>query len=546
MKGERGMPARIRALLDKVLEWWNKFTTKQKTLIISVVSAALVTIVILVTILNQPRYVTLTNAESAKESATVTALLDGEGIPYQISSDALVVKVLEKDEARASLLLAANDIPSVGYSIDNVTSGSFSTTESDKQKKYVYYLESKLADQFMTCFDAIDSARVELHVPDDDGTLIANNQESSATVLLELNPAVEFNEDNASYLARAVATALGNTTTDNIVIMDTAGNMLFSGSEESSVAGLASTQLTVKAKAEQQMKNEVRTVLLGTNRYDNIEVASNLVIDFSNVESTYHGYTPAEDQTQGVLSHEDTYTAENVNGISGVPGTDSNEDDETTYVTQDSETSSSTIEEISRDYLPNESITTTTTPGGTVDYTNSSISVTAINYVIVKEDDFDEATAGMTWDEYKAANGDPVAITDDLTSDIDVIAKATGIASDSIALAAYNQNVFYDSEGSNISLTDILQIVLILVILGLLAFVVLRSMMTEKQQQEEEEIPEQLSVEQLLESQPVEEALDNIEMDEGSETKRLIEKFIDENPEAAANLLRNWLNEEYG
>ncbi len=55
-----------------------------------------------------------------------------------------------------------------------------------------------------------------------------------------------------------------------------------------------------------------------------------------------------------------------------------------------------------------------------------------------------------------------------------------------------------------------------------------------------------MSVEQLLESQPVEEALDNIEMDEGSETKRLIEKFIDENPEAAANLLRNWLNEEYG
>ena len=34
-------------------------------------------------------------------------------------------------------------------------------------------------------------------------------------------------------------------------------------------------------------------------------------------------------------------------------------------------------------------------------------------------------------------------------------------------------------------------------------------------------------------------------MDSGSETKRLIEKFIDENPEAAAALLRNWLNEGY-
>ena len=171
------MPERLRVLLDKVLEWWNKFTRKQKTLIISVVSAAVVTVVILVTILNQPRYVLLVNAESTKEASEVTSLLEGENIEYQISNDGLQIKVLEKDEATASLLLGANDIPSVGYSIDNVTSGSFSTTESDKQKKYVYYLESRLENQFMTYFDAIESAKVELFIPDDDGTLLANNKQ---------------------------------------------------------------------------------------------------------------------------------------------------------------------------------------------------------------------------------------------------------------------------------------------------------------------------------------------------------------------------------
>ena len=29
-------------------------------------------------------------------------------------------------------------------------------------------------------------------------------------------------------------------------------------------------------------------------------------------------------------------------------------------------------------------------------------------------------------------------------------------------------------------------------------------------------------------------------------TRKMIEKFVDENPEAAANLLRNWLNEDWG
>ena len=37
----------------------------------------------------------------------------------------------------------------------------------------------------------------------------------------------------------------------------------------------------------------------------------------------------------------------------------------------------------------------------------------------------------------------------------------------------------------------------------------------------------------------------DIGYNEKSETRLLIEKFVEENPEAAASLLRNWLNEEW-
>ena len=42
------------------------------------------------------------------------------------------------------------------------------------------------------------------------------------------------------------------------------------------------------------------------------------------------------------------------------------------------------------------------------------------------------------------------------------------------------------------------------------------------------------------------EALDEIELEDKSETRILIEKFVDENPEAVALLLRNWINEDWG
>ena len=39
--------------------------------------------------------------------------------------------------------------------------------------------------------------------------------------------------------------------------------------------------------------------------------------------------------------------------------------------------------------------------------------------------------------------------------------------------------------------------------------------------------------------------MDGIEVETKSETRKAIEKFVDENPEAAAALLRNWLNDDW-
>ncbi len=59
------------------------------------------------------------------------------------------------------------------------------------------------------------------------------------------------------------------------------------------------------------------------------------------------------------------------------------------------------------------------------------------------------------------------------------------------------------------------------------------------------ELEPELSVEQLLATTRENQTLDDIEFSEKSETKKMIEKFVDENPEAVAQLLRNWLTDEW-
>ena len=127
------MADRLKELLSKILEWWNKFSTKQKTFIISAGAGIILALAILITVLTRTQYVLLLNCETTKQASEVAELLEGEGLNYEVSDDAYQIRIDKDQESQANLLLAANDIQSVSYTIDMVTEGGFSTTEADKE-----------------------------------------------------------------------------------------------------------------------------------------------------------------------------------------------------------------------------------------------------------------------------------------------------------------------------------------------------------------------------------------------------------------------------
>lgn len=534
------MADKVKEILKKVTEWWNKFTPKQKTLIISAAAGILVAFAILTWVLSRPQYEVLVVCESTKESSQITELLDGASpaIAYKVSEDGYQIQVLKEDISEARLLLGANNIPSAAYGIENVTGGGMGTTESDKLKKYKLYLESQMETDLESMAN-VEKATVQLNIPENDGTLISKEEDSSASIIIV--PDGDFTADHAATVAHFVKTALGNEEIKKITIIDNEGNLLFSGDDSFSATGNATSQLNVKQQTEMALQGEVKRVLLGTNEFDLIEVRPNLTLDFSSVEKVQHDYTPADGQTQGVLSQESIYNEEATGSNAGVPGTDSNGEEGPTYVIDDNGNSSHTVSEEQRDYLPNETITTTNVPPGLVDYKHSSLSISAIRYKVVHEEDADAQGLldGISWEEYKAANAERTKLTVDEELVL-MAANASGIGAEDITFLAYEEPMFIDKEKLDVKGSDIMQIVLIVVIVALLAFVIIRGMKAEKEPEQEEE----LSVESLLQSTP-EAELEDIELEEKSEIRKLIDKFVEENPESAAMLLRNWLNEDW-
>ena len=106
----------------------------------------------------------------------------------------------------------------------------------------------------------------------------------------------------------------------------------------------------------------------------------------------------------------------------------------------------------------------------------------------------------------------------------------------------YEEPTFIDEPDSGFNVMDYAQIALAVLIFALLGFVVFRSTRSQKV---EEPVPE-ISVESLLESTSDSQMdLEDIGYNEKSDVRVMIEKFVDENPEAVAALLRNWLNEDW-
>ena len=101
---------RLKSIQTKIVEFWNRFTSKQKTLIISISAAVILTLVALILLLNRAKYVELVTFDNTADAAAAKEVLDEAGIQFTVSGNGLVFTVNEKDESNARLALGENNI----------------------------------------------------------------------------------------------------------------------------------------------------------------------------------------------------------------------------------------------------------------------------------------------------------------------------------------------------------------------------------------------------------------------------------------------------
>ena len=536
------MQEKVKQIWSRIVAFWNKYTKKQKTIVISVLVAVILAIVILAMIINKVSYVTLMKCEDTKTASQAVDMLKEQGIDSKLDGDYVTILVAEGSLTDAVIAVGSSDLSTSDYSYEDALNNSMSTSESEKALKTNLALQSDIRSKLKK-LSGIKDAVVYINKPIDDYTIISEAQDATVSVMLTLAKDSALSEKNSEYVATFLAGIVGNKNTDNITIIDSNSNLLFGGNSNNTLGGNVNSVIDYKEKLSNVIVNNVKQVLLKYGTYKDVEIgASNIKFDMDKVSELYTEYTPAEGQEQGLLSKRYTYQSDGSTGSGGQPGTDTNDDD-TNYQVEDSTTSGSSTKTQTDDYLPNQKQTTTEYEVGAVVPDESSMAIVATSYTVYKQEEVEEQGLldNMTWSEFIRQNQEKKQIEVDDTV-YELVKNTTGIDTKNLTITAWNQPIFQDKEETKTNYDLFVMIGLIVLIVALLIFVVFK---VAKPVEITEQEPE-LSVEELLATTKENQDLEDIEFSEKSETRKMIEKFVDENPDAVAQLLRNWLNEDWG
>ena len=541
------MREKVKENPEKFKVFWDKYTSKQKTIVIAIICVVLIAIGVVAWLASRPTWSKFQVFDSVDDANTMTKALDDQSITWKASSDGKTIYVHQDDMTNALYAMSDNGLTDKGYTWDAAFDNSMSTTESEKDQKRVLALQSEIR-QSLIQYKFIDDANVFINVPETTYTVLSSDDAETAKT--SITASIELNDKNKDLLddktAETLAYWLANTVgTDvkNVIINDTDGKCIYNGNTSDGLGGVLTGGSTEYCnKLRNTIADNVTTLLIRCG-YDDAQVGTDgIQFDMNKIETLTKEYSVDDGREYGYPTNLYTYSSKGASGNGGTPGTDSNDSD-TDYVNNSSSGTSNTVDvQKLTDLLTNEKVQNIKQETPAIKLADSSLGIVVRKYTVYKEDDLkaDGTLDKTTWDQFISQNN-KISTTTVSTDEINLISAATGVSANKITVLAYNVPQFVSSTKSSNGISNYLMIILTVLIIALLIFVILRGASPLAAEDEEPE----LSVEQLLATTKENQSLDDIEFSDKSETRKMIEKFVDENPEAVAQLLRNWLNDEW-
>ena len=540
------MQAKIKTFFT---DTWGKFRALEKprkVKLLSAVGLMAAALGVAAFLIMSPTWVPLMTNMDFVMVNEIQGALDAAGIPNRSANNGTSVEIHQQHLGQAQLAIAASNVtmdPAVFTYADALDASGMGATESVRRENFIRARQSELA-QSLLLIDGIERAVVNLSIPRTSPIPLPTDERASAGVMLALSQQLDGRQ--ATAIARYVAMSVQGLSPENVTITDTAGNLLFFEGNEN--IGFASNEFELERQRRAEFESQIRFLL--APMFDDVRVMSNIVVSLDHIQTRSVEVTSplGDDVATGLITMDDhNRQIVTTEGPDAEPGLAPNA--AITYQMGAGGVSEASVNHRIVQYIHNQAETFTERPSGGILMDQSSAVVNAIRYNYIFEIDLinDGTLDEITWDAFQqTVFEEPFAVEPGI---VEALTAGTGMAN--IQVVGHTIPVFVGHvPAPGVDIAQIVALGILAVLILLLALAVIRR----SQAEEVTEIEPELSVEDLLVSTQMEEQLEaaeaasmqSIEFAEDSELKKLLGDFIDEKPEAAAQLLRNWLQEEWG
>lgn len=517
------MPEEISKKISEYKLKWDGMEKNKKLRIILSILVIIASAAVAIVFVSNPNYTNLITA-SVSEIGQMSKTLTDAGIQHKLSEGNTTLVVREQDLDAAQIALSQSGLITNGVKFDDALDKiTFSSTKDDKDKIYKEYYEAKLEEKLekMNC---IKSAVVTFTVPEK-SVFLTSTEDDEPTATVMVTPTSNISYDQVQGIIKMVAASVERLNEKNVTILDNAGNIL-SEVEDFQATGVSSKQLEFQAQKKSEIEKQVKQLLAAVT--DEVVVMANIQCDFDQETIASVKYeTPIEDSDTGLLLSQSMLKENLQNMDSGsIPGTDANQGVGAT-ITSTGTGGTYTKTDVTSNYQLNEESREVVKGLGNIDPEKSSITV-SLNYGIkILEAPDEESIENIT----------------------KMVSTATGINSDRITVASFKISPKNEEEVKiPVDWAGLIEkyapyLTAVVIILIMVVFILKLKDNSSAVDMYDDALAAEPGA--LFNAAVGEEDEDDTikEMDNNSEVKQQINKFIEKQPDIAAGMLRNWIYE---
>ncbi|WP_069649614.1 flagellar basal-body MS-ring/collar protein FliF [Caloranaerobacter ferrireducens] len=513
------MSETINKIRKQLNEFWSGLDKSKKIKLTVSTFLVIISVSLITYYFTRTEYEILYKNLSLKDAGLITDKLDEMGIQWKNADEGTTILVPKGYKNKVKIQLATEGLPKDGYSfLDALNDSSWTMTDYEKRQRLEYALESELASTIAE-IDGIEGAKVYLDIPEESSFVLKQSEEATASVFIKLSRNQHLSQEKVLAIRNLVAGAVKEIKLENVSIIDDTGELLTT--DESIEKYSYSKQLDVQWSIQRRIDNSIKRFLETMFGYGNVDVRSSVKMNFdSEVTRIVQFQPPIEGSDEGLIRSMEQLEENMVNGLDGgVPGVDSNSDNVVDYVQSDKDNS--------KFYKASKII---------------NYELNEINKQIEKSPgNIESITVAILINEDAIADGELSA--EEKKEIVKLIYAATGLDTKQVQVntAKFNKSLldntdYVTNEANNKNNNLILILSMIFIALaGLFGTIYYRRR------------NEKYDINEVLEQKSTQfEQIEEIDLDNNgkSEIKSQIEKFIDKKPEAVAQLLRTWLNED--